>query len=354
MQRKTEKKKCSLLLVVGCFFGVSSAFAEVSRTPNGKPDFSGVYDTATLTPLNRSKAFGDQQFMTREQAALVEKARLDRFEFANQDSDANRGAPKKGGDGNNTAGAGGVGGYNAFWIDPGNKAFEIDGKFRTSIVYDPPNGRQPPFKPSARAKMATAYTSFAHDNDGTASWLAHDGPGPFDDPESLALSERCLISFASTVPSLPSLYNNYKRIVQTEDHVMILNEMVHDARIIRMNGTHSPEVHRRWLGDSVGHWDGDTLVVQTKNFRVVSGLPGADENLQVTERFDLREDGQIIYNFRVDDPTAWTQPWSGEYLWTASDDKVYEYACHEGNYAMTGILRGARLLESEWVAPGSD
>ena len=341
-----------LVILVSLIYGLFAVpvTAEIARTNAGKPDFSGVYDTGTLTPLNRPRQFGTKQFMTPEEANQVTASVLGRFEFANRESDPDRGAPKKGGDGNNTAGAGGVGGYNAFWIDPGNKTFQINGKFRTSIIYSPDNGRQPDMTPAAQAKMATSFASFAHENDGTASWLATDGPGPFDGPESLAPSERCLISFASTVPTLPSLYNNYKRIVQTEDHIMILQEMVHDARVIRMNAEHTPAAEQKWLGDSVGHWEGDTLVVHTRNFRDSSGLIGADANLHVTERFDLQQDGHVVYNFTVNDPSAWTKPWSGEYLWNASDKKVYEYACHEGNYAMSGILKGARRLEKEWVA----
>ncbi len=328
------------------------AHADIKRTADGKPDLSGVYDTGTLTPLNRPEEFGDHQFMTKEQADEVIARTKAIFDFANRESDPDRGAPKKGGDGNNTAGAGGVGGYNAFWIDPGNDTFMIDGKFRTSIIYEPKNGRQPARTPQSLAKMAAAYKSFAHDNDGTASWLAYDGPGPFDGPESLAPSERCLISFGSTVPTIPSLYNNYKRIVQTGDNIMILQEMVHDARIVRMNEEHGPAANRKWMGDSVGRWEGHTLVVNTKHFKNISSLAGADENLEVEERYTLMEDGNILYNFTVSDSTAWTAPWSGEYVWQVrNEDKVYEYACHEGNYAMGNILRGARLLESEYEGP---
>ena len=130
---------------------------------------------------------------------------------------------------------------------------------------------------------------------------------------------------------------------------MILQEMVHDARVIRMDSEHTGDANRTWLGDSIGRWEGDTLVVETRNFKSVSGLPGADENLHVVERFTLQEDGEIYYDFTVTDPTAWKDSWSGRYLWRSKpDSKVYEYACHEGNYAMEGILRGARLLESEW------
>ena len=342
--------------LVFVFVGTSHcAWADIKRTSTGKPDFSGVYDTGTLTPLNRPKEFGEHQFMTREQADELVKRSKAQFDFANQDSDPNRGAPKKGGDGNNFAGAGNVGGYNSFWIDRGEEAFEIDGKFRTSIIYDPKNGRQPPRHPASLAKMAKVYGAFAHDNDGTASWLAHPGPGPFDGPESLAPSERCLISFGSTTPVLPSLYNNYKRVLQTDDNVMILQEMVHDARIVRMNAEHGPAQNRKWMGDSVGHWEGDTLVVKTKHFKELSGLTGADENLEVEERFNLLEDGNIRYNFTVTNLTAWTAPWSGEYVWQAkAEDKVFEYACHEGNYAMGNVLRGARLLESEWEGPRAE
>ena len=157
------------------------------------------------------------------------------------------------------------------------------------------------------------------------------------------------MGFGSTSgpPMLPVLYNNLKKIVQTADHVMILVELVHDARIVRMNQEHAPPEIRKWLGDSVGHWDGDTLVVDTTNFSDKPGLRQASRNLHVVERFTRVDDETLLYQFTVDDPTVWTAPWSGEYVWPASDDRVYEYACHEANYALGGILRGARLLEAE-------
>ena len=349
-----------VFIALALVLSFASSQAEIKRTLDGKPDLSGVYDTATLTPLNRPKEFGEKQFMSKEEAEVVLAEVQKRYDVVREreNSSADRGAPKKGGDGNNSLGAGGVGGYNSFWIDPGSDLQTVDGLYRTSIVYDPPNGQQPKRTRASLMKMAALYGSFAHDNTGTASWLANKGPGPFDGPESLAPSERCLISFASVVPTIPSLYNNYKRIIQTEDHVMILQEMVHDARIIRLNSEHGPEDNKTWLGDSIGHWEGDTLVVQTKNFKAVNGLTGSDENLVVTERFTRLESGDLNYNFTVDNTTAWAAPWSGEYTWASNpQDKVYEYACHEGNYAMGNVLRGARLLESEWtgeVAGGSD
>ncbi len=348
---KIPMKQTLLLLVSWTVMWSSMASADIKRTPTGRPDFSGNYDAGSLTPLSRPSYFGDKQFMAPEEArSLIESRRKAREAADSRKSDPNRGAPVKGGDGNNALGAGNVGGYNSFWVDPGDDVVAIDGKYRTSIIYDPPNGRQPPMTAEASMRNADNFSSFRHENDGTASWLDEEGPGPFDGPEELALAERCLLGFSAGPPMLPGLYNNYKRIVQGEDHVMILVEMVHDARIVRLNSEHAPGDVRKWLGDSIGRWDKDTLVVETKNFRAETGLYGGDENLHLTERFTLREDGNLVYNFTVNDPTAWTRPWSGEYIWKKSDEPVYEYACHEGNYAMGNILRGARLLEQEELA----
>lgn len=338
-----------LLVLVGALCAATS-MADIKRTASGNPDLSGYYDGGSLTPRNRPAAFGEQRWMTAEQATSIQT--LEGPIDDGRSNDPNRGAPQKGGDGNNAAGAGNVGGYNAVWVDPGKGVLPIDGRFATSIVYDPPNGRTPPMTAKARASMVKNAASFIHDNDGTASWLDHDGPGPFDGPETLAIAERCLLGFTPGVPMLPSLYNNHKRIVQGEDYVMILIEMVHDARIIRMNAEHAPDGMRRWLGDSIGRWEGDTLVVETKNFRERTSLGGADENLHVVERFSLKEDGNLLYDFTVDDPTAWEAPWSGQYMLKATEEPVYEYACHEGNYAMGNILRGARRLEREYVSGG--
>jgi len=328
----------------------ASAGAEIKRTASGTPDLTGVYDTGTLTPTQRPEWLGKTEYLYPWVASALNWVFDVASDWALSDeSDPDREAPPAGGDGNNSGGAGGVGGYNLFYIDPGSSLGEIDGKVPTSIIYDPPDGRYPETQPGVADRFGTIYQSFAHENTGEATWLDHDGPGPFDGPESLAPSERCLISFGSTVPTISSLYNNYKRIVQTDTHVMILQEMVHDARIIRLNAEHSPESNRKWLGDSIGRWEGDTLVVETRGFREVSGLPGADENLQVVERFTPLEDGNLYYDFTVTDETVWTRPWSGRYVWqTKPDDLFYEYACHEGNYAMGNILRGARLLESEY------
>ncbi len=326
----------------------------IKRMPNGKPDLTGVYDAGTVTPVDRPTQYGDNLYLSEEEAKKMEDdaaALWESIEGSKSAPSGERTAPQKGGNGDNRFGGGGVGGYNAFWIDPGSKAVTVDGKFRTSIIYEPKNGRRPQMTPKGMKKMMTNFASFAYDNDGTASWLDKEGPGPFDGPETLALAERCLLGFSGGPPMLPSLYNNYLRIVQADDYVMIMAEMVHDARSVKITDKHDENVPDEWLGDSIGHWDGDTLVVTTKNFREETGIVGGGTQMTVEERFTRTPEGNLKYHFRVDDPEGWTAPWAGEYEWTAKDSKVYEYACHEGNYAMGNVLRGARLLESEYDNP---
>jgi hypothetical protein len=330
---------------------------QIRRMSSGRPDLSGTYDAATLTPLERPPELADKPFLTLEEARELAEQERELAERASEASDADRAAPTEGGaavvgfeanpEAGERFGAGNVGGYNWFWVDRGNEAFAIDGQFPTSIIIDPPNGRMPPMTPAAMRQMMERFSAFLRPNDGTAWWLENDGPGPYDGPESLAMSERCMLGFTGAAPTLPSLYNNFKRIVQTGDHVMILIEMVHDARVVRMDSQHPPADQRFWLGDSIGWWDGDTLVVDTTNFHPEASMRGGSENLHVVERFTPQVGGDLLYNFTVEDPTVWTAPWTGEYLWRASDERVYEYACHEGNYAMEGILKGARLLEAE-------
>ena len=169
--------------------------------------------------------------------------------------------------------------------------------------------------------------------------------------EQRGFAERCLLAFSSTAgpPTLPNyFYNNHTRIVQGEDTVVILVEMVHDARIVRMNAEHDPPEIRKWLGDSIGWWEGDTLVVETTNFRERPAFAQGSENMRVTERFARIDADTLLYNFTVEDSTGWSAPFTGEYVWPRSDNKMFEYACHEGNYALEGIMRGARLLEADF------
>ena len=326
---------------------------EIPRTADGRPDLSGTYNVATLTPLSRPRELGEKLTLNDEEAAELRDHWLSNLAKDAEPSDPDRGAPPVGGVDffvpEFNGAAGGVGGYNAFFIDLGDSGFKIDGKWRTSILVDPPNGKLPPLSAAGKKRMA-ANAGFAHANTGEAWWLDREA-GPYDDPEKRPLGERCLLGFGSTSgpPMLPVMYNNMKRIVQTEEHVMILVEMAHDVRVIRLDQEHaSPDV-RKWLGDSVGHWEGDTLVVDTRNFRDQSGFSQASRDLHVVERFSRIDNDTLLYHFTVTDPT-WTEPWSGEYPWPASDDRVYEYGCHEGNYALGGILRGARILEQEALA----
>ena len=314
------------------------------------PDLSGTYDLATLTPLQRPAAFGNNKFLSPQEAEAIRQAEAQRKAQDSQASDPNREAPPVGGDGSPGA-AGNVGGYNAFWIDNGNSTFQVDGKFRTSIITNPENGRKPELTPAGKKARAERYKNY-RPNQGKAWWIAQvdeGGYGPYDDMELRPLAERCILGFGSTAgpPMLPVLYNNLKRIVQTDSHVMILTEMVHDARLIRLNAKHQPSHIRSWMGDSIGRWDGDTLIVDTTNFVSNPALNGADENLRVIERFKKQPDGSLHYSFRVEDPTVWTSAWEGDFPWPRSDAKVYEYACHEGNYALGNIMRGARLLEAD-------
>lgn len=322
--------------------------ADGPRKPQGRPDLSGMYDIATLTPLVRPANMSDRLSLTDAEAKALAQTVAAQKAKSNQASDPNRQAPPAGGDGSVGA-AGNVGGYNVLWIDNGNDAFKIDGKWRTSILTDPANGQMPAMTPEAR-KKAAERAKLARPNRGDAWWMKEGiTPGPYDDPELRPTGERCLLGFGSSAgpPALPTLYNNVKQIVQTKDHVLILNEMVHDARIVRMNAKHGPPDVRQWLGDSVGRWEGDTLVVDTTNFTDQPALFNATRNLHVVERFSRIDEKTLLYQFTVEDPTVWTKPWSGEYVWPATDSRIYEYACHEGNYALTNVLRGARRLEAE-------
>jgi hypothetical protein len=309
---------------------------KVPRTPDGKPDLQGTWTNETITPIERP-ATAAGAALTEAEAARLEQGVTDRISRLSQPSDPNRPAPPKGGDGS-TGAAGNVGGYNNFWIDAGDKIAIVNGERRTSLVVDPPDGRVPAQTPEARKRQAERMASTF-------------GAGQYDHPELRPLGERCLLSFGSSSgpPMLPNyFYNNNYQIVQTPDHVMILVEMVHDARIIRIGpnaGEHPPKHIRPWMGDSIGRWEGDTLVVETTNFHPLQVFRGASENLKVIERFTRVDPDTILYKFTIDDPTTFTKQWSGEVPMKASNERIYEYACHEGNYAMSNVLSGERAQE---------
>jgi len=323
------------------------------RMPDGHPDLQGTYDLATITPIER--ASGTPLVISKEAALKMETARAAQRERADQPIDGNRAAPPKGGDGSQGA-AGNVGGYNSGWLDPGSTFTIVNGEKRASLIVDPPDGRVPPITEAARKRMsmfAARPTSDAQESNDPGLERA---PGAYDDPERRPLGERCILGFGSTSgpPALPDyFYNNLHQIVQTPDAVMILTEMVHDARTVRMNAQHLPKQFRFWMGDSVGHWEGDTLVVDTTNFSDKTRFRGSTENLHIIERFTRVDDKSLLYRFTVEDPETWTRPWTGEFTWPATNAHIYEYACHEANYALKDILKGARLREQEQAAKGA-
>lgn len=319
-------------LVVACALAAAAGISlAAQQAPSNARDLQGVWTNATLTPLERPQNIKDL-VLSEAQAAQMEKATIDRRERLNEPSDPNRPAPPQGGDGS-TGAAGNVGGYNNFWLDPGERVAVIDGQRRSSLIIDPPDGRIPALTPEARARnQARAKQAM--------------GRGQYDHPEYRPLAERCLLSFGPTTPLVPNyFYNNNLQIVQTPDHVMILMEMVHDARIVRIGGTHLPKHIRPWMGDSIGRWEGDTLVVDTTNFPPQQNFRGSSENLHVVERFRRVDAKTIHYRFTVDDPTTFTAPFTGEIPFQAMDELIYEYACHEGNYALANVLSGARNEE---------
>jgi hypothetical protein len=339
------------------------AKAGFPRTADGHPDFQGLYDVATLTPVER-QANAKSLVLTDEEAAAQETYEAQRQVQNDAALAGDRGAPPVGGE--NTVpksylevlekfGGGAVGGYNHFWLASGSRLIRVDGKARSSIVIDPPDGKAPPMKPEAQKRNA-AYLAGAVAPDASESAASSGPPGAFDGPELRPLSERCLLGFGNTSgpPTLPNyFYNNMKQIVQTKDTVVILNEMVHDARVIRMNAEHLPSTIRKWMGDSVGRWEGDTLVVDTTNFTKKTQYHGSSDQLHVVERFTRTDAKTLLYRFTIEDPQTWDRSWTGEYPWNASNDKLYEYACHEGNYSLGGMLRGARQKEAEDAAKKS-
>ena len=323
----------------------AAARGAVPRLPDGRPDLQGTYDLGTLTPVERQA--GSPLVLTDEEAVKLEQAVAARKNVQAGPVKADRAAPPVGGDGS-PGPAGNVGGYNSFWIDSGSRYSTVDGRKRASILIDPADGRVPPMTPQARQRFARNVRPTS-DQAAREEDPGFEGNGAYDDPERRTLAERCLMGFGSTSgpPVLPNyFYNNLHQIVQTPDAVLILTEMVHDARVVRINAEHLPKTMTKWMGDSVGRWEGDTLVVDTANFSDRTRFRGSTANMHVVERFTRVDAKNLLYRFTIEDPETWTQPWTGEYTWPVTDELLYEYACHEGNYALGNILRGARLKEA--------
>lgn len=317
-----------LALVLTCQAATAENAYQPPRLPNGQPDFQGTWTNKSLTGLTRPDRY-DSLTLSPEQAREIAQTMATRAARDLEPTDPDAPAPPKG---NN------VGGYNLFWTEPGEGLAMIDGEYRTSWIVDPADG-QLPYTEEGRKRF---------------EYLRDQARQSTDGPEIRPMTERCIIGFGSTggPPMLNVGYNSNYQIVQTDEDVLILVEMVHDARVIDLSGEHG--VVPRWLGDSVGYWDDETLVIKTKNFMEGEGLRlyfdasyYISPEAEVTERLTRIAEDQLFYEFEVDDPAVYSQPWRGEMVFNQTEDRIYEYACHEGNYALTNVLSGARKEERD-------
>jgi len=297
------------LIAVALAFGTLTVSAQ--RAKRVPADLQGFWTTGTITPLQRPTDLAGKEFFSEEEASEYERTWLERFRKNFPEEDLQ--APD----------------LDYTYMD---RMKVVDSR-RTSLISDPADGRLPPLLPAAMARAAAR-------------------PKPSkDDPELLGLDERCLLGTAigssnASPPMLPNPFGqNFYQIVQTPGHVMIYTEIVHDARIIRIGGTHPPATVQLWLGDSVGRWEGDTLVVDTTNFSAKTHFRSSGPRLHVVERFTRTGPRTIRYQFTADDPETWARPWTAEIPFNATQSRMYEYACHEANYSMANVLRGARAEE---------
>ena len=309
----------------------------VPRTAHGHPDLQGNWSNATITPIERPR--GQAAVLTAEEVAQRE-GRADAIVTAlAQPSDPDRGAPEAGSD---------IGAYNYVYIDGGSRVAIVNGEPRTSLITFPSDGRIPALSAEGQRRKQE-YDAFR------ARF------GDFDHPELRPLVERCVVYYASSrtgtmgPPMTPTGgYNNNLTILQTPDHVLIRAEMIHDTRIIRLGEPNRLPKHvRPWFGDSWGHWEGNTLVVETTNVHPDQGYNESfdkvpySEDYRVIERFTQVDDDTILYEFEIDDPRTYSEPWGGEIPWERFDQQILEYACHEGNYALGNVLSGARYQERQ-------
>ncbi len=289
--------------------------SDIPRTEYGVPDFQGTYTFRTLTPLNRPPELADKESLTPQEAeewAAFENRRQNRDLII--DSVGGAGYPP------------GVISYNEFWYERG---VETIADRRTSLVYDPPNGRVPALNEIGRQRSrATAEIRSLSIG-----------------PEARTLNDRCILNARTGPPMVSGSYNNNMQLVQTKDHIVILNEMIHHARIIRLDSEHHTR-QLKWEGDSVAHWEGDTLVINTQNYYYHTGWRGTSKSMKVEERFNWVDENTLDYDFTVEDPMTWDVSWSARLPMRRIEDPIYEYACHEGNHGLAGILAGWRRYES--------
>jgi len=316
-------RACGILLVAAFTFGFQPPVAtqtwQTPRTSWGHADLQGIWSTATITPLERPADLAGKATFTEQEAAEYERRVVERTNRDQRDTNADADVAKA---------------YNDFWWDSGTRVVPTR---RTSLIVDPADGRIPALTPAALTRQAAAAEQ-------------RKLRGPADNPEDRNLWERCITRSLPTA-MLPQVYNNNYQIFQTPDHVVILAEMIHDARVIPLdNRPHVPAHLRFWMGDSVGHWEGDTLVVDTTNFTDKVNYRGAGENMHLVERFARTADSVLTYQVTVNDPTTFSRPWTIELPVRRGDGEIYEYACHEANYGLEGILRGHRAEENAAAA----
>ena len=286
----------------------------VPRTADGRPDLRGVWNFSSATPMERPETLAGKEVLTAEEAAQFEQEIAQNRIAVDSISET---APLEAR----------VAYEQAIWFERKNT---LDGR-RTSLIVDPPNGRIPPVSAEGQARI-----------DGIQAARDRAPRGPEDRNNA----ERCLMGFNSGPPMEPSAYNNNVQIFQTPDHVVMLNEMVHNARFVPLDARpHLPASLRQWSGDSRARWEGDTLVVETTNFLRETALDGSSEDMHLVERFTRLDADRLLYEFTVTDPATWADSWTAQVQMTNTDEPLYEYACHEGNYSMTTALNGARALD---------
>ena len=309
-----------------------SAAQDAPRTAWGAPDLQGVWDFRTITPLERPERLGDQAFLTEEEAANLEQEVVDRnIELANRAARRTQVTESV-----DRGEEGAPGFYNNFWLDRGTRTV---GTRRTSLIVDPPHGRLPEMSPAGRERTE-ARRAYLREHPAD-SWLDRSA---FD---------RCILGFNAGPPITPGGYNQNLQVFQTPDHVVLLTEMVHTVRVVPLDGRPAlPDDVRQWSGDSRGRWEGDTLVVETSRFNGQRRWRGTTRNMTLVERLTRVDADTLVYEYTVDDPETWTRPWTASLPMRRAEEPLYEYACHEGNYSMPGILGGHRMDELTAAAAG--
>ena len=315
MSRRFLSRAVAVALSLAAAPALMAQSSSIPRTEHGVPDFQGTYTFRTLTPLNRPPELADKATLTEEEAAewaAFENRRQNRDLII--DSVGGAGYPP------------GVISYNEFWYERG---VDTIADRRTSLVYDPPNGRVPPLNAVGKERAAERSERLRLS----------------EGPEARTLNDRCLLNARTGPPMISGSYNNNMQLVQTKDHVMILSEMIHHARIIRFDDEHHTR-QLKWEGDSIAHWDGDTLVINTQNYYYPNGWRNTSKAMKVEERFTWLDENTLDYDFTVEDPNTWDVSWSARLPMRRIEDPIYEYACHEGNHGLAGILAGWRRYES--------